>query len=336
MPTPSKLAHTSIEPQVATQVEEHRWLAQLYAGAQRQRPGHGRRFLLAKTVRRLNADAAFWGLAGRSDGRPLGVETIGGLSARGLPLERFGHLNPVADRLESGGVAVVSLSGGHAATGASSALRRSGYGQAMVVLVQGSRTKPASLFVWYREDSTPNFSASDCINAVVVAEHASSAAAVAWNHFIARRPVHSTASALNLGEAVTSREGHLYQFTPTFADILSGDNDTVFAIEDRIPTTWKSGFNLDSRLSAIVQIRELGCLQHVQIEHAPWVEKLSRREVEVAHRVRRGESSKQVARDLGLSPATVSNHLTRIYSKLGIPGRSALLNLKKPRDFPAT
>jgi len=27
MPTPSKLAHTSIEPQVATQVEEHRWLA---------------------------------------------------------------------------------------------------------------------------------------------------------------------------------------------------------------------------------------------------------------------------------------------------------------------
>ena len=63
---------------------------------------------------------------------------------------------------------------------------------------------------------------------------------------------------------------------------------------------------------------------------------LSRRELEVLHGVAGGLSDKQVAGRLGISPKTVRNHLSTIFTKLGAANRveaviralrSGLLNL---------
>jgi len=53
---------------------------------------------------------------------------------------------------------------------------------------------------------------------------------------------------------------------------------------------------------------------------------ISRREAEVVELVASGLTDAQVARQLGLSPATVSKHLSRIYGRLGLVNRAALVH----------
>ncbi|MGH1343991.1 MAG: FHA domain-containing protein [Nannocystales bacterium] len=51
---------------------------------------------------------------------------------------------------------------------------------------------------------------------------------------------------------------------------------------------------------------------------------LSKREIEVARHVALGLTSQEVATELGISPRTVTTHLSNIYERLGLPGRAAL------------
>jgi DNA-binding NarL/FixJ family response regulator len=48
---------------------------------------------------------------------------------------------------------------------------------------------------------------------------------------------------------------------------------------------------------------------------------LTAREIEVLQVLARGGANKEIARDLGLSPKTVDNHIQSIYSKLGVRTR---------------
>ena len=57
-------------------------------------------------------------------------------------------------------------------------------------------------------------------------------------------------------------------------------------------------------------------------EHA--AEALSKREQEVADAYASGQSYKEIARDLGLSPTTVRSHLRAVYSKLGVTSKIEL------------
>jgi DNA-binding CsgD family transcriptional regulator len=57
------------------------------------------------------------------------------------------------------------------------------------------------------------------------------------------------------------------------------------------------------------------------------IDQLSPRESEVAKRFGAGQSHKEVARALGISPATVRNHLQVIYDKLGVNDKAALASL---------
>jgi len=50
------------------------------------------------------------------------------------------------------------------------------------------------------------------------------------------------------------------------------------------------------------------------------------RERDVLRLLARGHSNKEIARDLGLSPDTVKDHLGRLFTKLGADDRLALLN----------
>lgn len=64
-------------------------------------------------------------------------------------------------------------------------------------------------------------------------------------------------------------------------------------------------------------------------ESHPALAKLSEREREVALKVVRGESNKEIARDLDLAERTVKAHLTAIFDKLGVRDRLQLALLLK-------
>ena len=61
-------------------------------------------------------------------------------------------------------------------------------------------------------------------------------------------------------------------------------------------------------------------VQHV--EAAPTTTPLSKREREILQMVANGSTTKEVARDLGISPHTVKTHLERIFEKLGANDRA--------------
>jgi len=61
-------------------------------------------------------------------------------------------------------------------------------------------------------------------------------------------------------------------------------------------------------------------VQHV--EDAPATTPLSKREREILQMVANGSTTKEVARDLGISPHTVKTHLERIFEKLGANDRA--------------
>jgi DNA-binding NarL/FixJ family response regulator len=48
---------------------------------------------------------------------------------------------------------------------------------------------------------------------------------------------------------------------------------------------------------------------------------LTPRECEVLERLARGESNKEIARAMAVSPNTVKTHVANIYDKLGVSGR---------------
>ena len=54
---------------------------------------------------------------------------------------------------------------------------------------------------------------------------------------------------------------------------------------------------------------------------------LTEREREVAALAVRGMTSKEIATELFVGVRTVDNHLGRLYAKLGVEGRTALIHL---------
>lgn len=64
-------------------------------------------------------------------------------------------------------------------------------------------------------------------------------------------------------------------------------------------------------------------------EPPEWKEKLSKREREVAEIVAKGASNREVAEQLHISVRTVKEHLTSIFSKLGVPDRLHLILLTR-------
>jgi DNA-binding NarL/FixJ family response regulator len=61
-------------------------------------------------------------------------------------------------------------------------------------------------------------------------------------------------------------------------------------------------------------------VQHA--DEAPATTPLSKREREILQMVANGSTTKEVARDLGISPHTVKTHLERIFEKLGANDRA--------------
>jgi len=74
---------------------------------------------------------------------------------------------------------------------------------------------------------------------------------------------------------------------------------------------------------------KLGDLYRISLRIKNKLDDLSDREKQVVAGICQGNTFKQIARNLGLSPSTVSNHLYRIYLKIGINSRSELVQLVK-------
>ena len=88
----------------------------------------------------------------------------------------------------------------------------------------------------------------------------------------------------------------------------------------------KSGVN--QTIGKLCVVREpLGELNVVRAWPAGPLDALTLRERSIVAGVAHGLTFKEIARQVGLAPSTVSNHLYRVYDKLGVHSRSALAQL---------
>ncbi|WP_426415650.1 helix-turn-helix domain-containing protein [Aestuariirhabdus sp. LZHN29] len=76
-----------------------------------------------------------------------------------------------------------------------------------------------------------------------------------------------------------------------------------------------------------MQQEQIGDLFCIDVWPRGPLDSLTLRERQVVDAICRGQTFKETARQLGLSPSTVSNHLYRIYQKLGVTSRNELATL---------
>lgn len=78
--------------------------------------------------------------------------------------------------------------------------------------------------------------------------------------------------------------------------------------------------------------REAACY-HLRVRKDRRTPELSQREFEIAERVAKGLTFKEIARELAVAPSTVSTHLYNLYDKLGFRRRAQLVTWLEQRRF---
>lgn len=93
--------------------------------------------------------------------------------------------------------------------------------------------------------------------------------------------------------------------------------------------------NQDKRFTGNTLVIHLSRLNDQMLLHGrkkSRVDTLSKREREMANHFSNGHTYKEIAQSLSLSPATVRNHLSTVYAKLGIGNKAELVNLLRNYD----
>jgi DNA-binding NarL/FixJ family response regulator len=105
------------------------------------------------------------------------------------------------------------------------------------------------------------------------------------------------------------------------------------AEQEEILTTIRSVAAGQFVMAPGVAARIIGHLGSVPAPAAPPFPELTGRELEVLDRVARGHSNARVAADLALASKTVANHLSAIFSKLRVSGRTEAVILARERGL---
>lgn len=184
-----------------------------------------------------------------------------------------------------------------------------------------------SLLTLYRSERTRPFDAQDRGRQARMSFHLLNAASHAFflhlNHRRPGRPAESAA-------AVVDREGLIHEVQPRFIELLDRhfpDRETIGLPFTPPPPT--ATLNLGALCARSEKLGELTC---VYLWPAGPLDRLTPREREVVYAVAHGLSFKQVARNIGVAPSTVANHLYRVYQKLGLSSRSELAQLVYPES----
>jgi len=128
-----------------------------------------------------------------------------------------------------------------------------------------------------------------------------------------------------LTSALCDQQGHYHAVEPEFISLLHEQLGTVSSQKFPLAINSTASQYQLGQLQVIQQ--PLGELLRISIRNLQPLDQLTLREQQVVSGLCSGQTFKQIAKTLHLSPSTVSNHLYRIYAKLSINSRSELIAL---------
>jgi len=193
------------------------------------------------------------------------------------------------------------------------------------VIVEDESTGIASLVSLYRFDRDKPFSQDDQQILERMMHHLVNAASHAYFLHLHQQNEATNKAAL----AICDKHGLFFEVQSRFIDMLKQHypNNPL----GRLP------FDLQDKPDTLAQGRlhfnkaALGDLFCISLWEKSPFDLLSAREKEVVQAITRGLSFKEAARELGVAPSTVSNHLYKVYRKLNISSRSELALVVNPQ-----
>lgn len=132
----------------------------------------------------------------------------------------------------------------------------------------------------------------------------------------------------NVGTAVVTRAGQIEYADPVFSSLFAEQIGRAKAGQLPFSITWSEQVAYSGLVwrKFFVRVRRFGARYHLQARPDRRAPELTQREYDVASRVARGMTFKEIGRDLGMAPSTASTHVYKIYDKLGLSKRSELVN----------
>lgn len=190
------------------------------------------------------------------------------------------------------------------------------------------RTGLFTLLTLYRFEREHSFSLEDKEKQKQALYHLLTAA----KHALFLQLEHSTDNEThkNSHKAICDSQGYFHQVQSSFVDLLeeiyradNNDNAKLLKLPFELSLARKN-YEVDGLQVALKPFNDLII---VEIWPQGPLDTLSIREQEIVQVLAKGLTFKEAARELALSPSTVSNHLYRIYQKLNIGSKSELFKL---------
>ncbi len=273
---------------------------------------------LAQLQRLVAFDKAWWGNSTWRDGLPVAHRAfLLGLPS-GYPEEwdalkaddhELGELHQVPGRCQ-----VFDCHADQAAPKLAALGRRHRLAQGLRIVLTDDQTRLGVHLTLFREDPATPFTALECQLVEWLMPHLLHAERESCLRTLATLR-DSQGSFDELALAVGDRYGVLLSMEPGFAALLAGEWEGWQG--NRLPPACDPQGTYQGRTLQL-DAQPLGDLLLLKARRRSSAERLSARELEVAQCFALGQTYKEVARNLGMAPATVRHHLRRIYEKLGV------------------
>ena len=306
--------------------ETEMFIQSLYCEASNIAPGDFRNWALLQLTELLNVDAAIWGTGNLNTLKFHYLEHLGLDADYGKKLIETLHLNPIRESILNNLDNPISMS---EVIEDPKFFKSSLYKQLFApygiqrILATGhieQHSKLHSLISLYRFDRDKDFLEKEKTIISRLIYHLVSAAS--HNFFL-----HIEARSDEAAMAICDKHGCYWHVQPKFVDLLS---ETPVVFKDVFPL--EQNYELNEDLNGIkISIAPLGELLQITVRKVHPLDQLSAREQQIVHWIIQGLTFKEVARELGIAPSTISNHLYRIYRKLEITSRSELARLFQNR-----
>jgi DNA-binding CsgD family transcriptional regulator len=196
-----------------------------------------------------------------------------------------------------------------------------GVRQTLGTLLMNPALNLSTFLSLYRSRDTPPYTETERQFKQLVMPHLWAAWTSNWIAQLASARAHSFSSRVAL--AVADQMGTLHAAEPRFAELMRSEWPEWLGpglpdpLRKRLDETYAGAVTITRSLPVcglyLVEVRALSPL-----------DQLTPRELSIAERFGKGESYKQIAAALHVSPATIRAHLRAIYTKLGISDKTEL------------
>lgn len=177
----------------------------------------------------------------------------------------------------------------------------------------------------YRYRPDQRFTPDECRTAEALLNHAMEA----LNTALILDAHASAGSHYAHAKGYADRKGLLYHADPAFLALLAEEAPQWSG--PMLPAALRQSLSQDTQTrrhgqKIVVRIERARDSVFLSARKRVPADQLSPRQIEIARQVADGETYKEIARHLGIAPATARNHIAAIYARLGITNKAELIS----------